>query len=117
MIIHCMTRKTWDERKDKPEWGRRNLEQDGFIHCSTARNFWRVVPNFKTVDQPLVLVCIDEDKLASQVRYEPDPESGRLYPHIYGPVNRDAVVQVLPFLRDAVGDYVKNPEFADIEQE
>lgn len=35
----------------------------------------------------------------------------KAYPHIYGLVNNDAVISVLPFLRDDNGDYIHNPEF------
>lgn len=34
---------------------------------------------------------------------------------IYGLVNNSSVVDVLPFLRDENGKYVKNPKFLDIE--
>ena len=64
----------------------------------------------------LVIVCIDETKLHAEVRYEDGGDCGRLYPHIYGLVNRDAVTAVLPFLRDTQGRYIKNSElkeFAD----
>jgi uncharacterized protein (DUF952 family) len=31
---------------------------------------------------------------------------GRIYPHIYGPLNRDAVVRLAPVRRDAEGTFV-----------
>ena len=33
-----------------------------------------------------------------------DPD--KIYPHIYGPLNRDAIVTVLPILREADGSFV-----------
>ena len=62
-----------------------------------------------------MIVCIDEEKLESEVRYEDGDNCGRAYPHIYGLVNNSAVVDVLPFLRDASGKYVKNSEFLNIK--
>lgn len=115
MIIHCMRKSTWEERKNKPFWGKRNMELDGFIHCSTVEYFWRVAPNFKEVNEELVLVCIDESKLTSEVKYEDGDNCGRAYPHVYGLVNNDAVIDVLPFLRDEKGDYIKNSEFSEYE--
>lgn len=116
MIIHCMTEKRWNKIKNQKTWGKSDVRKNGFIHCSTVEYFWRVAPNFKDVIEPLVLVCIDESKLKSEVIYENPDECGRLYPHIYGVVNNDAVIQVIPFLRDENGNYVKNPEFADIKE-
>ncbi|MBD5082302.1 MAG: DUF952 domain-containing protein [Ruminococcaceae bacterium] len=116
MILHCMKKATWEERKNKELWGKRNIEADGFIHCSSPEYFWRVAPNFKDIEEELVLLCIDEKALKSEVRYEDGGDvSGRLYPHVYGLINNDAITTVLPFLRDENGDYVKNPELADIE--
>lgn len=114
MILHCMKKTTLDERKNKEYWGKRNIETDGFIHCSTVEYFWRVAPNFKNIKDEMILVCIDENKLKSKVRYEDGDNCGRKYPHIYGLVNNDAVVKILPFLRDKDGTYIKNPEFVDI---
>lgn len=115
MILHCMTKAAWEERKDKPAWGRRNLAADGFIHCSTVEYFWRVASNFRNVEEDLVLVCIDERRLTSEVRFEDGDGCGRAYPHVYGVIANDAVVMVLPFLRDEHGEYRKNPELSHME--
>lgn len=63
----------------------------------------------------MVLICIDENKLTSEIKYEDSDNCGRYHPHIHGEINIDSVVQVLPFLRDGNGNYIKNPEFVDIE--
>lgn len=115
VILHCMKKSTWEERKNKEFWGNRNMEADGFIHCSSVEYFWRVAPNFKDIKDEMVLVCIDEDKLNAEVRYEDGDHCGRAYPHVYGLINREAIVKVLPFLRKEDGTYIKNPEFADIK--
>ena len=49
------------------------------------------------------------------MRYEDGDNCGRYYPHIYGLVNNDAVIKVLPFLKDKDGNYIKNAEFKDID--
>ncbi len=115
MFLHCMKKSTWEERKNKEYWGQRNIDAEGFLHCSTVEYFWRVAPNFDDVKDELVLVCIDEEKLESEVRYEDGDNCGRAYPHVYGLINNSAIINVLPFLRDENGRYVKNPEFANIE--
>lgn len=115
MILHCMKKTTWEERKNKECWGQRNINDEGFIHCSTIEYFWRVAVNFASITDEMVLLCIDESKLQSEVRYEDGDNCGRAYPHIYGLVNNDAVMQVLPFLRNEDGAWIKNPEFADIQ--
>ena len=110
-----MKKSTWLERKHKPLWGQRNIDKDGFIHCSTVEFFWRVAPNFNDVSEELVIVCIDESKLSSVVKFEDHDGCGRLYPHVHGLINNDAVIEVLPFLRDEQGRYIKNKEFDQIQ--
>ncbi|MGM9658250.1 MAG: DUF952 domain-containing protein [Eubacteriales bacterium] len=112
-----MKKTTWDERKNKDCWGRRDLEAQGFIHCSTVEYFWRVAPNFSDVKDELVLVCIDENKLNPEVKYEDADNCGRAYPHVYGLINSDAIIKVLPFLKNKNGTYIKNPEFAGVTDE
>ena len=115
IILHCMTAKQWDIIKEQSFWGQNMLDAEGFIHCSTIEFFWRVAPNFADIQEELVLICIDENKLIPPVKYEDGDNCGRFYPHVYGLINNDAVVAVLPYRKDAQGSYIKNPEFAAIE--
>lgn len=78
--------------------------------------FWRVAPNFKNIKEALVFICIEKDKLTSKIKYEDSDNCGRYYPYVYGEINIDSVVQVLLFLRDNNGNYIKNPEFGNIEE-
>lgn len=115
MILHCMKKTTWETRKNKEYWGKRNVDAEGFIHCSTVEYFWRVAPNFTDVEDELVLICLDENKLEAEVRYEDGDNCGREYPHVYGMINNDAVIAVLPFIKDKDGIWQKNPEFGEIQ--
>lgn len=110
-----MKEKSWNKVKNKKSFGKKDLEKYGFIHCSSIEYFWRVAPNFKDVKEPLVLICINEDKITSEIKYEDSDNCGRYYPHIYGEINITSVVQVLPFLIDSNGEYIKNPEFDDVK--
>ena len=114
MILHCMKKSTWEERRNKDFWGKRNIEAEGFIHCSQPEFFWRVAPNFDNIDDELVILCIDENKISAEVKYEDGDNCGRSYPHVYGMINNSAVTAVLPFLHDENG-WIKNPELEIFE--
>lgn len=114
MILHCMKKDTWEEDKYKQYIGEQNLEQDGYIHCSPVEYMWRVTPNFSHIRDELVLLYIDTDKLESEVRWEDGDNCGRSYPHVYGPINTNAVITVLPYMRDKHGIWIKNDELKDI---
>lgn len=45
----------------------------------------------------LVLLCIDTDKVAPEICYENCKGGNKLFPHIYGPLNLDAVTHVCDF--------------------
>ena len=115
MILHIMKSSTWEERKNKDFWGERNIEAEGFIHCSQPEYFWRVAPNFDSVENEMVILCIDENKLSAEVQYEDGDNCGRSDPHVYGMINNSAVTAVLPFLRDESGEWLKNPELKKFE--
>ena len=117
MILHCMLKSDWEKVEHEKYWGQKNIEADGFIHCSPVRYFWRVAGNFDAVKEDMVLLMIDEDILKSEVRYEDGDNVGRAYPHVYGLINNDAVKQVLPFLRNSDGRWKKNPELMSIQDE
>ena len=91
----------------------RSLDDVGFIHASAAD---QVAPVANAVyrdyggsagggSDRLVVLVIDADKVTAQIRYEAVPGAPKPYPHIYGPLNADAVVEVLPLERGRNGDF------------
>lgn len=71
----------------------RTLEQEGFIHAS-REDQWRAVRTrfYADVPEELVLLEIDPTILTSPVVVETVPGTDEEFPHIYGPINLDAVV-------------------------
>ena len=67
IILHCLRKETWETIKDKPVFGEESVAAEGFIHCSSIEYFWRVAPNFRDIADELALLCIDTEKLTSQV--------------------------------------------------
>ena len=115
MILHCIRKVEWNKVKDKKQWGKDLIDKDGFIHCSTLEFFWRVAPNFNDINEELIILLIDENKLISPIKYEDGDNCGRYYPHVYGEINNDAIIKILPFLKDKNGNYIKNEELKFIE--
>lgn len=115
MIINCMKLDLWESRRSLKSWGHEEIKKSGFIHCSTVETFHRI-ENIFNIDEPYVLLCIDESKLTSLVKFEFDPKTGQYYPHVYGLINNDAIDNVLPLIRDESGKYIKNEEFNHISE-
>lgn len=76
----------------------RSLEEEGFIHASRREQVQGVFDRYyRRLDEHLVLLTIDPARLESEVRVEPVGDD--TYPHVHGPINRSAVVDVEPLNR------------------
>jgi uncharacterized protein (DUF952 family) len=74
------------------------LTSEGFIHCSKANQIMRVANTFFTNLPGLVILVIDPSRLKPELRWETGTDKAdELFPHIYGPLNLEAVVRVLDF--------------------
>jgi predicted TIM-barrel fold metal-dependent hydrolase/uncharacterized protein (DUF952 family) len=80
-------------------------EDDGFVHCTDGDTEMLVVANryYAAEPGPFVVVDLDLGLTGAPWRYD-DPDSP--YPHVYGPVRRDAVLGVRAVARDAEGRFV-----------
>ncbi len=52
---------------------------------------------------------MDEARLGAELRVEPSPATGDLYPHLYQAMPTDAVIAIHPLGRDDRGDYTFEP--------
>ena len=96
-ILHITKRLEWENAQKMGCYEAESLRTQGFIHCSTTDQIIEVA-NFLFRGQPdLVLLYIDTDKLISQVRYENLENGKTLFPHIYGPLNLEAVIKARDF--------------------
>ncbi len=68
-----------------------SLETEGFIHCSFANQLDAVIKRYYSDAKRIVVLEIDTDRLMSRVLNEPST-GNEIYPHIYGPINRDAIM-------------------------
>ena len=101
IIFHICRRLDWIEAQKKGEYQADSLSTVGFIHSSELRQV-AAVANYLYSDVPdLLLLKIDVDKLISEVKYE--AADGQIFPHIYGPVNLDAVGEVFEFEKKETG--------------
>ena len=81
-------------------------EQDGFIHCTAEPDTLLAVANdyFSAAAEPVLVLAIDLRRVKAEVKFEPPApipgggvshlQEGLLFPHIYGPLNLDAVTGV-----------------------
>jgi len=70
-----------------------NQDAEGFIHCSFAEQIDGVLKRYYSDAKRVVILEIDPSKLKSKLVIE-SSTGGENYPHVYGPINIDAVVGV-----------------------
>lgn len=117
MIYHLTSRRSWQEAQQRGEYRAESLQSEGFIHCSTETQILPVAKMYFKGQENIVLLQIDPSRLVSELRWEPPsggtPPSGvpegDLFPHVYGPINLDAVVKVYDLETNPDGSYKPPP--------
>ena len=74
-----------------------SLETEGFIHCSYEDQVLVPANALFAGQSDLLLLVIDPKRLTSDLVVEDSYASGTAFPHIYGPIDLDAVIDSIPF--------------------
>ncbi len=109
LTFHLTPEEVWETQKDAAHYTPEAYDADGFIHCTDGEHEVIAVGNRYYSGDPrsFVLLSIQPEHVASEIRYK-DPD--RIFPHIYGPLNRDAIVGVRKVIRSADGSFVSISE-------
>ena len=91
-IFHVASKEMWEQTG--PTYSGDTLQSEGFIHCSTAEQVLPVANAIFKGRADLVLLKISAERVEAEIRYENLDGGAELFPHLYGPLNRDAVVSV-----------------------
>lgn len=122
MIHHVVSPEAWNARPDRP-YAPDSLAEDGFVHCSPDETTTVAVVNafYRDAPRPLHVLMLDEERLDPRVEFEaaapaPPPGVGDdvLFPHVFGPLNRDAVVGIQEVEWDAEGRATRLKDVSDV---
>ena len=106
MIFHITTWDAWDEGARAGSFRADTLETEGFIHCSSADQVAEVANvRFRGRDD-LVLLWIEPERVRAEIKYEDASDGSGTFPHIYGPLDTDAVARVTDY-RELEGAFRK----------
>jgi uncharacterized protein (DUF952 family) len=94
MIYHVVTQKAWDQALAEGSYAADSLATEGFIHNSKQEQVKGVLERYYSGQADLLLLHIDETKLIAPLKYELAPSVNEVFPHIYGRLNLDAVVNI-----------------------
>ena len=104
LIYHIAERAAWERAMAAADYRADSLASEGFIHLSTAEQVLWVANRFYRGRADLVLLTVEPERLEGELRYE-ESEPGQRFPHLYGPLNLDAVVAAHDFAPGADGGF------------
>ncbi|MFB2892508.1 DUF952 domain-containing protein [Aerosakkonemataceae cyanobacterium BLCC-F50] len=112
IILHITQESQWEQAKLTGIYYNNTLDTEGFIHCSTIQQIERTANKFFANQTGLVLLCIESEKVPAEIKYEAVGEEK--FPHIYGALNIDAVIDAIAFPPDTNGNFKLPAELAKL---
>ena len=95
-IYHIASHSDWSTQQNASEFTAESLESEGFIHASNADQIVDTANLIFSGRDDLLILTIDPDQLTSPVKEE-DLYGHGAHPHIYGPINRPAILSSTDF--------------------
>ena len=96
-LLHIAEREKWAAAAATGQYRPHSLAEEGFIHCSLPEQIVAVANAIYRGRQDLLVLVVDPARVPAKIRFEDCYQSGQNFPHIYGPLPVEAVIQVLDF--------------------
>ena len=99
MILHVTSKEDWLRCEDETLYTPLAFANGGFIHACLPNQLSGVLERYFSGRRDLLLLHIDDKRLNASVVMETAMPGGEQFPHIYGPINREAIAkleQILP---------------------
>lgn len=112
IVMHMLPRTRWDAQPRNQPYAADSLSTEGFIHCTAQASVLLHVANtfYRCEAGDWVILRVDTTRLTAPVRWERADE--HIFPHVYGPIDLEAVVQVIDFPRNSAGAFYLPPVLA-----
>jgi len=111
MILYHITDQTqWDKYQSETFYLPAAFLSDGFIHCSSAEQVLVMAKKYYADTPQLLLLKIDGELLNSEIRFENLEGGVEKFPHIYGHLEKQALLGVATLCKDSGGNFFL-PEF------
>lgn len=114
ILLHIVRRVDWQQARANGSYQPESLTQEGFIHCSTPAQVVATANRFFRGQTDLVLLAIARDRVTAEVRDDFVATENQAFPHIWGPLNLDAVPWEWPFAADADGNFALPANWAEV---
>ena len=116
VILHLLQAVDWAQLGRTDVVTNASLDTEGFIHCTDDHNVLLQVANafYTAYEGGFVVISIDTTLLDSACVWEAPahlgqsdahPPAAALFPHVYGPINCSAVINVEGLQRNSAGRF------------
>jgi uncharacterized protein (DUF952 family) len=105
LIYHITTPEQWQQFASLPFYEASSLQTEGFIHASKAHQVQETANRYYKNEPEILLLTIDTALLAIPLLYEEAPNRKEEFPHLYGKLNKDAIVNHVVIARQPDGSY------------
>ena len=92
-IYHIVLPEVWEKYKNEDLYEAESLRAEGFIHCSFENQLDAVLQRYYKDAEKILILEIETEKLTSEL-VEESSTNNEIYPHIYGKINRGAIVEI-----------------------
>jgi len=105
ITFHLTPEEVWLAQAAAAMYEPEGFAEEGFIHCTNGEDEVLAVGNryYQADPRPYVILALDIALVRARVRYD---DSAMNYPHIYGPLDREAVITVRAIERDEIGTFM-----------
>jgi uncharacterized protein (DUF952 family) len=102
--FHLTPREWWDAADPDAPLAAPSLAAEGFVHCTDGAANLVATANrhYRDDARDFVILTVDLDRVTSPWTVE-DP--GRIYPHVFGPIDRAAILAVVSAPREVDGTF------------
>jgi uncharacterized protein (DUF952 family) len=103
--FHMAPAEVWSASDPDVPYEAASLATEGFIHCTDGKDELLATANRHYANDPrsFLAVTVDLDACGSAWRIE---DTTGIYPHVYGPIERTAILGYAPLVRDATGRFI-----------
>ena len=110
IIFHVVSQQLWKEKAHAGLYKPDSLEEKGFIHCSTGKQIEETANRLFKGQRKVYLLVIDVSTIEPRIVWEKPGDEEEPYPHIYGPLNTDAVLDRITLHPNKEGYFEINVE-------
>jgi len=108
LLVHLCTHSDWLAAQEVGSHQPASLVVEGFIHLSRPDQILKVANAFYRGLQDTILLWIDPSRLQGELHWE--SADGDVFPHLYNPLNLDAVLSTSDIKPDEDGIYRTIPQ-------